>query len=111
MARLLDRLLPAPPAERAGLVEVYESWSDNTEHSLTDFKSYVTDGYKRNGIIFACILVRMMLLSEVEFAYQDITTKRLTRNPTLSILRKPWPNGTTGDLVSRAEQDGSLAGN
>ena len=111
MARLLDRLLPAPPADRAGLVEVYESWSDRTEHSLTDFKSYVTDGYKRNGIIFACILVRMMLLSEVEFAYQDITTKRLSRNPTLSILRKPWPNGTTGDLVSRAEQDGSLAGN
>ena len=111
MARLLDRLFPARPAERAGLVEVYESWSDKTERGVTDFRSYVKDGYKRNGIIFACVLVRMMLLSEVEFAYQDLTTRRLSRNPTLSILRKPWPNGTTGDLVSRAEQDGSLAGN
>lgn len=111
MARLLDRLLPARPVERAGLVELYESWSDKTEKNLTDFRSYVKDGYKSNGVIFSCILVRMMLLSEIEFVYQDIATKNLTRNPTLSILRRPWPNGTTGELVSRAEQDGSLAGN
>ena len=111
MARLLDQLLPARPIERAGLVELYESWSDKTERGLTDFRSYVKDGYKANGIIFSCILVRMMLLSEVEFAYQDLDTKRLTQNPTLSILRRPWPNGTTGEMVSREEQDGSLAGN
>ena len=111
MARLLDRLLPSRQVQRAGLVELYESWSDKTERGLTDFRSYVKDGYKSNGIIFSCILVRMMLLSEVEFAYQDLASKRLTQNPTLSILRRPWPNGTTGELVSRAEQDGSLAGN
>jgi hypothetical protein len=29
----------------------------------------------------------------------------------LSILETPWPGATTGDLLSRMEQDSSLAGN
>lgn len=110
MARLLDLLLPRPAIDRAGLVELYESWSPKAEKNASDFTSYVRDGYRANGVIFGCILARMMLLSEAVFRYLD-DEGNLTRNPTLAPLERPWPNGTTGELIIRAEQDASLAGN
>ena len=37
--------------------------------------------------------------------------KHLFGTPDLSILEKPWPNATDGELLSRMEQDDSTAGN
>lgn len=113
MPRLLDRLLaPATePEQRAGLVQLFETWKSGIEAPDTSFQSYVNDGYKTDGVVFAAILARMMLLSEVRFSYRDNVTKELSTHPNLGVLERPWPNGTTGELVARAEQDASLAGN
>lgn len=79
-----------------------------------DYRGYVEGAYKNNGVIFACMLVRMLLFSEARFQYRRMRSGRPgdyfgTRE--LRILEKPWQNATTGDLLSRAMQDVDLAGN
>ena len=85
--------------------------SPDVERILPAFVSYVQEAYMRNGVIFAVNLARMMLFSEAEFAWQDRASGRLFGDMALNILEEPWPAGTTGGLISRVEQDGSLAGN
>jgi len=78
------------------------------------FDSYVRDAYKSNGIVFACIAARMLPFSEARFQFQQLIDGRpgkLFDDPSLRILDYPWMNGTTGELLSRMEQDASLAGN
>ena len=78
------------------------------------FAQYVQNGYKANGVVFATILSRMLLFSEARFQWQQMNGGRpgdLFGNQDLAILERPWPNGTTGELLARAEQDVSLAGN
>jgi phage portal protein BeeE len=85
--------------------------SPDVERILPAFVSYVQEAYQRNGVIFAVNLARMMLFSEAEFAWQNKKTGKIFTDNGLSILENPWTNGTTGALISRIEQDGSLAGN
>lgn len=77
----------------------------------TDFCSYVNSVYKRDGVVFAVCATRELLLSETRFKYRTLADKRLFGDPSLQPLEKPWPKGTTGDLLRRMEQDGTLAGN
>lgn len=70
--------------------------------------------YKTNGVVFACIGARMRPFSEVRFQFQRLVGGRpgeLFGNESLSLLESPWPNGSTGELLARMEQDVSLAGN
>ncbi len=65
---------------------------------------------------FAAELVRALVLSQVRFTFRNppwhrATPRRTFGNPDLGLLEKPWPNGTTGGLVSRAEWHAGLAGN
>lgn len=93
------------------------SWSpiSTTEERIEDnFGGYVAHALKANGVVFACILARQMAFSEVRFQFQRLESGRPTDlfgTPALSLLESPWPNGTTGELLSRMEQDASLAGN
>jgi len=94
------------------------SWSfpvvGEFERIGTEFADYVEDAYKSNGIVFACILARMLPFSEARFQFQQMQSGRPGRlfgTPALSLLEAPWANGTTGDLLARMEQKASLAGN
>ena len=78
------------------------------------FKGFVQGAYKRNGVIFACVAVRMRMFSEIRFQFRQIRNGRpgdLFGTEDLQILEQPWPGGTTGDMMARAEQDASFAGN
>lgn len=78
------------------------------------FEGYVQGAYRANGIVFACIAARMLLFSEARFLWRELRQGRpgdLFWTPELEILEKPWPNGSTGDLLSRALIDVDLAGN
>lgn len=80
----------------------------------SDFLGYVRSAYKANGVVFACILVRQQIFSQARFGWREYTDLRpgaLTDSPELALLRRPWPNGTTSELLSRMESVGSLAGN
>lgn len=84
------------------------------EGMAEDFCGYVQAAYKANGIVFACILARLQLFTEARFQWRRFNNGRpgdLFGSPELALLETPWPGGTTGDLLARAEQDVSLAGN
>jgi phage portal protein BeeE len=52
-----------------------------------------------------------MLLAEARFCFQALSDKGIYGRPELKILEKPWPGATSGEMIARAEQDISLAGN
>ncbi len=85
-----------------------------TEDIENSFCGYVAGAYKSSGVIFATILARMLLFTEARFQFQQLNNGRpgdLFGNANLSVLEYPWPNGTTGELLARMEQDVSMAGN
>jgi phage portal protein BeeE len=86
----------------------------DTESAENSFIGYVNSLYKSSGIVFACVQARASVFSDMRFQYQKIRNGRpgdLFGTPDLSILENPWPNGTTGELLTRALQDIDLAGN
>ena len=79
-----------------------------------DFNAYVEGAYKSNGIVFTCVLVRQMVFSEARFLWRQFVEGRpgdMFATSELELLDNPMPNSTTGELLSRMEQDNSLAGN
>lgn len=85
-----------------------------SEQADEEFQTYVYQAYKSNGIVFAAMLTRSLVFSEARFQYQHLKNGRPTDlwgTDDLAILETPWPNGTTGELLTRAIQDVDLAGN
>jgi len=79
-----------------------------------NFEGYVEGAYKSDGIVFACVLTRQLVFSEARFQWREFRNGRpgpLFGSPELALLENPWPNGTTGELLTRMEVDLSLAGN
>jgi HK97 family phage portal protein len=86
----------------------------NREEIGGDFRGYIDGVYKSNGVVFACMLVRQLLFSEARFQFRQLSNGRpgdLFGSKALERVEKPWPNGTTGDLLTRMIQDADLAGN
>jgi hypothetical protein len=83
----------------------------NREEIENDFEGYVLGAYKSSGPVFACIQARQFVFSEVVFKFRNKKDGKLYGTSALDILENPWPGGTTGELLSKMEQDVSLAGN
>jgi hypothetical protein len=78
------------------------------------FDGLVQGAFRSNGVVFACMMVRMLLFSEARFQFRERNKGRpgdLFGTEDLEILEKPWAGGTTGDLLTRMIQDVDLAGN
>jgi Phage portal protein len=87
---------------------------EKQEEPEASFEGYVQAAYRSNGVIFACMLARLLLFSEARFQFRRLRSGRpgnLFGSEALRPLETPWPNATTGDLLARMEQDSSLAGN
>jgi phage portal protein BeeE len=68
----------------------------------------------RDPIVMACMTIRIQIFSEVTFAFQAYSAGRpgeLSDSPRLQLLREPWPEASTGDLLARMEMDGQMYGN
>ena len=131
--RLIDRLTARPTPERMsldGLADQIVSFMGNTyglglapqttwapeksEPIGGDFGSLASRAFKGNPIVFTCVDARMRLFTEARFKFRNFNNGRpgdLYGNNDLSILERPWRNGTTGDLLARMEVCDSLAGN
>lgn len=85
-----------------------------TERPANNFEGLASQAYASNGVVFACMLVRQLVFSSVRFQYQKFLKGKPSEtfgDQTLSVLERPWPGGTTQDLLSRMIQDADLAGN
>jgi hypothetical protein len=97
----------------------YQAWPQQSLGSSQDeisetWLGYIRDIYKSNGIVFACMETRRRLFSLPTFQFQQLRNGQpgdLFGTQELDILENPWPNGTTGDLLSKAIQDVDLEGN
>jgi hypothetical protein len=121
---LLERVLSTMPLAGSPLPEV-KGWSEPPFWSLPDlrsgwagsdreqiessFEGYVAQAYKANGIVFACVLARLLPFSEARFQWQELVggrPGRLFGNQELALLETPWaerddrgsarPHGTEG---------------
>lgn len=123
--RFLDAVMPAPRAQFAQPMSwefddqrlpLLTSWglTPDREPIPNDFEGYVTGVYQSNGVVFACITARQLVFSEATFQWREKRNGRpgaLFGNRELALLERPWPGGTTGELLARMEADVSLAGN
>lgn len=90
------------------------SLNPNEEGVSSDFVSLVNNAYKANSVVFACEMTRMALFSEARFQWRRLFQGPgggdVFGTPDLAILEKPWPKGTTSDLLIRMMLDADLAG-
>lgn len=95
-------------------VSIQQTLTGKAESIENSFAGYVRGAYKSNGVIFACMLARLLQFTEARFMFRRIVEGRpqdLFSNNSLRILQTPWPGATTGDLLGRAIQDADLSGN
>lgn len=86
----------------------------STERPPDTFIGLATHAFAANGVVFGSMLVRQLVFSSVRFQWQRILSGKPSEtfgDQTLSLLERPWPGGTTQDLLSRMIQDADLAGN
>jgi len=112
----LGDLAQAKKMSFEGLTYPLFGWgsSGQPEEIEQTFMGHVQGAYKSDGVVFATILARMLLFTEIRFSFVRLNNGRpgeLFGNQSLRILEEPYPNGTTGELLARAEQDVSLGGN
>lgn len=70
-------------------------------------------GFKGNGPIFSLVLARLQAFSQVRFQwtrFQGSQPTDLFGSADLSVLERPWPGGTTSDLLARMEIHASASG-
>jgi hypothetical protein len=85
-----------------------------TEIAPNNFQGLASHAYGANGVVFACMLVRMLVFSGIRFRWQSIADGKpsdMFGTPELQALERPWVGGTTQDMLVRTIQDADLAGN
>jgi hypothetical protein len=69
---------------------------------------------RHHGPAFALITARQQVFSQIRFQwtrFSGAVPGDLFGTPELKVLERPWPNGTTSDLLGKVEWDVSTAGN
>lgn len=85
-----------------------------TEMAPNNFRGLAEHAYAANGVVFACMLVRMLVFSSIRFRWRSMTNGKpsdMFGTPELAALERPWAGGTTQDMLLRTMQDADLAGN
>lgn len=94
---------------------LYQTWGGlEDEEAASDLEGVTRHIYARNGVVAACLFLRMAVFSEARFRYRRFSDGRpgeLFGTPMLRRLERPWPRSHTGDLLTRMITDADLAGN
>lgn len=115
--RLWDRVLARADLAHENLLSgaVYVATTDasgrSKEGSDAALIRTARQAYTRNGVVFACALVRQSLFSEAAFCFKSAIDGHLFTDQDLTLLQHPFPGGTEGELLARMDQDLTTAGN
>lgn len=69
---------------------------------------------KQSSPVFSLVMARVQVFSQARFQWTQFkggAPGDLFGSPELAVLDRPWPGGTTADLLARMEMDVSTAGN
>lgn len=80
----------------------------------TNLEGYARQAFADSGVVYAVMSTRALVFSGVRFTWQRLKggkTGDLFGSSDLAVLERPWPGGTTQDLLLRMELDATLAGN
>ncbi|MHC3392085.1 phage portal protein [Streptomyces lavendulocolor] len=83
------------------------------EKAPSDFPGYAVM-FATNPVIWACMVARQAVFSATRFTWQRMNStgpSEMFGTTGLELLEKPWPGGTTQDLLARVIMDADLAGN
>ena len=131
MANLLDSIRRPARADRTGVsVDEWGSWFTFNginypilnqtftgvpqEEIQPTFSGISAGTYAQNGIVFACVVARMLLVSEAIFKFRPLSSYApgdLFGSAALEPLERPWVGGTTGQLLQAMDLHAQLAGN
>jgi hypothetical protein len=87
---------------------------DPVEPIGDNFTGLVQGALRGNSVVSAVEMVRVAVFSEARFQFQQLRAGRpgnLFATDALAALERPWPGGTTGDLLARMLIDADFAGN
>jgi phage portal protein BeeE len=88
--------------------------TSDRERIENDFEGYAVGAYKGSSVVYSAMDRRQQVFSQARFQwreYRNGVPGDFFGSSELSLLERPWPNGTTGELLARMEADASLAGN
>ena len=108
----LDQLLSLIGSDPYTLMQTQASWGSE-ERMETSFTASAQHAMKASGVIWACLGVRASLFAEARLAWQRMERGRPDRlfgSRDLAIFERPWPRGTTRDLLIRMMLDADLSG-
>lgn len=108
----LDQLLSMVGSDPYALLQTQASWGSE-ERMETNFAAAAQHAMKASGVVWACLAVRAQVFAEARLAWQGLSRGRPDRlfgTPDLAIFERPWPRGTTRDLLVRMMLDADLAG-
>lgn len=83
----------------------------NQEPPPTGFAQYTDQLFAANPVVWGAIQIRKAVFSQAQFKYQRLSTGEMFGNPTLRLLERPWPGGTTAKLLTRMLQHADIGGN
>ena len=94
---------------------IYQTMPGQKQEIIGPAYRTLTDlAFKTDGVVFACMLTRILHFAEGRFQFRQINNGRpgkLFGTKDLAPLEEPWVGGTTGDLLTRMLMHADLGGN
>ena len=98
----------------AGQSTLYSVGRRPVESVPNSYLGYAEAAYASCTVVGACMRVRRDIFSQARFTWRELTddgTGTLSHDDALDLLGRPWPNGTTGQLLTKMITDVDLCGN
>lgn len=80
-------------------------------HEFADSLAGFMSAVRQSPPAFGAQLVRSLVLSQARFTFRNRRDRRTFGSSALGLLERPWPKGSTGEFITKAEWHAGLAGN
>lgn len=84
--------------------------ASKTQEFSPNFDGFLSAA-RQSPPVFGAQNKRARYLSQARFTYRNRASRQTFGASSLSLLERPWPNGTAGEMISKAEWQAGLAGN
>lgn len=116
---LTDYLIPASEQFAFGgngyMVGLNQTYLYNRAQEISQTLPGYSQAIRQCPPAFAAQMLRASVLSQARFTFRNLpgtsNPRKQFGRPSLGMLERPWPNATSGELLSRMEWHAGLAGN